>query len=91
MKVNVTQFRSKLSALLEEEEVQITRDGKVIGVYTKGPKKSVIKKSMYISKPEDIHFTGKAIEESMKLQSNSNYACGCKRGSTKLCPKHHRI
>ena len=82
--------RLLLQKELDISDGEVIYRGEVIGVYTRGAKKS---KSVYTSSPIS-HPTSKILytrQSEVKVSMPGNYSCGCKRGSTKLCPKHHRI
>jgi len=72
--------RLLLQKELDMSDSEVIYKGEVIGVYTKGAKKREFSKNVYAKK--------NTVD---KVTMPGNYSCGCKRGSTKLCPKHHRM
>lgn len=96
MEVSIREFRANLSKYLKEDEVKITSNGEVVGVYTKiikactqSPKKT---KSVYtapiMKTIEDVVKKMAEVKENPKFLT---YGCGCKKGESTTCPKHHRI
>jgi antitoxin (DNA-binding transcriptional repressor) of toxin-antitoxin stability system len=97
MEVNIRQFRLNLAQLLNEPSVEITRRGKVIGVYTNTEKNKNVYTKIKNETPEEVpdsRIRTKQVESKPVENGTSNfvpkYACGCKMGDTRLCPKHHR-
>jgi len=82
MRVSIRDFRANISKLLDEERVEITRSGKVVGVYTSLAHPVSLKKSVY---------TTPKVKKIYDNISNGKYACGCKKiDGQVLCKKHWR-
>ena len=109
MKLNISEFRSRLTELLRGKEmIEVTINGMVVARVE--PVLSALSNKI-INKiidpaprlvPKIIPATVKAVGGASKTTHSGNltargpetskeYACGCKVGDSKLCPKHHRM
>ena len=83
MEVTIREFTRKIYEYLKEGEIVVTKNGEPLYVVTIKECNDFDNKVQKIFKKDSVP----ALKEIIIPDS---YGCGCKRGTTKLCPKHGR-
>lgn len=91
--VQIREFRANLSQLLrEEDELELFRGDCLVAKIEcvhKGARIIVPKNSPAVKSVADKELNEMFANVKDKT-SAADYGCGCKKGVTRLCPKHHR-